>query len=276
MLEFGARTLVMGILNATPDSFSDGGLYQAVDASVAHARQMASEGADIIDVGGESTRPGATPLSAEEEMDRVLPVIERLAGELPLPISIDTYKARVAREALRAGASMINDVGGLRGDPEMAAVVAEFRVPVVVMHGLSEHRRREWPEYGNIMDELRGFFRESLSIAEEASIPAEMVIIDPGIGFGKNLEHNLEILARLSELKDLGKPILLGTSRKSVIGKVLDLPPSERLEGTAVTVALGIANGADIVRVHDVKEMVRVARMTDAIVRWRDPGRDPA
>jgi len=266
-LEVGARTLVMGILNVTPDSFSDGGLYLDVEAAVARAREMVSQGADIVDVGGESTRPGSTPVSEQEEMDRVLPVIERLVRELPVPISVDTYKARVAREALRLGAHIVNDVGGLRADPEMAQVVAEFGVPVVIMHGLAEHRRKEWPEYRSVMDALGDFFWESLDLAERAGISRDLVIIDPGIGFGKKAEHNLEIIARLRELRSFGRPILLGPSRKRVVGDVLGLPVEERLEGTAAAVALGIANGADIVRVHDVKEMVRVARMADAIVR---------
>lgn len=266
-LEFGSRTLVMGVLNVTPDSFFDGGRYSHVEAAVVRARQIVSEGADIVDVGGESTRPGSEPVTAQEEMDRVLPVIERLVEELSVPLSIDTCKASVAMEALRLGAHMVNDVGGLQFDPEMAAVVATHQVPVVIMHGLAEHRGRDWPEYSSVMSALCRFFRESIDRAIQARIPEELVIVDPGIGFGKKLPYNLEIIARLRELKSLGRPILLGTSRKSLIGQVLDLPVGERLEGTAATVALGIANGADIVRVHDVREMVRVARMTDAIVR---------
>lgn len=269
----GSRTYVMGILNVTPDSFSDGGHYNDVEAAVARAREMVDQGADIIDIGAESTRPGHSPLSAEEELARLLPVLEHLQDRLPVPISVDTYKPEVAREALRRGACIINDVGGLYLDPEMAKVAAEFDVPLIIMHGLAEHRQGSWPRYPSIMGELVAFFRRGLEVAAEAGVSPRKVIIDPGIGFGKIAEDNLEIMNRLAELRSLGRPILVGTSRKSTIGKVLDLPVGERLEGTAATVALCIAGGADIVRVHDVKEMVRVARMSDAVVRWRSSGK---
>lgn len=263
-LTIGTRTLVMGILNVTPDSFSDGGRFFDLEAALAHAREMVEEGADIIDIGGESTRPATwdqEPLSAEEEIRRIRPVIEILARELQVPISVDTYKARTARAAMEAGAHIINDIWGFQREPELARVAAEYGAPVVLMHN------QDGTQYRDMMGEICSFLRKSIQIAEEAGVPPEQVIIDPGIGFGKTREQNLVVLRRLGEFRSLGKPILLGTSRKSVIGKTLDLPPDQRVEGTAATVALGIAMGADIVRVHDVREMVRVARMTDAIVR---------
>lgn len=262
-LELGRRTAVMGILNITPDSFSDGGRYFDLSAAVEQAYKMVEAGADIIDVGGESTRPYGNnrPISAEEEMARVLPVLERLIADLPVPVSLDTYKAATAKTALQMGVHMINDVWGLQQDPDMARVIAQYGVPVVVMHNKTES------EYQDLLGEIAGFLRRSIKIAEDAGIGRDMVIIDPGIGFGKTRADNLTIMRRLKELKALNCPLLLGTSRKSFIGTTLDLPPAERVEGTAATVALGIANGADIVRVHDVKEMVRVARMTDAIIR---------
>ncbi len=274
---WGERTYIMGIINVTPDSFSGDGLAGDVEAAVAQAIRFVEEGADILDIGGESTRPGSQPISEEEELSRVMPVLRRLVKEVDVPISIDTYKARVAREALEAGASMVNDVWGLRMDPEMARVVAEYGVPVVIMHNRSQPKnavqeerlggRYIGIEYRDLMADIIRELEYSLELALEAGVEFEKIIVDPGIGFGKTVEQNLEILRRLGELKVLGRPILLGTSRKSVIGYVLNLPPNERVEGTAATVALGIAAGADIVRVHDVKEMVRVARMTDAIVR---------
>ena len=277
VFEWGKRTYVMGIINVTPDSFSGDGLAGDVDAAVAQALRFVEEGADILDVGGESTRPGSEPVPEDEELRRVIPVVERLAREVDVPISIDTYKARVAKEAIEAGASIINDVWGLRMDPDMARVAAELDVPVVVMHNRSRPKnavqearlggRYVGIEYRDLMGDIVRELRQSIDLALEAGIAWEKIIVDPGIGFGKTVEQNLEILRRLGELKVLGRPILLGTSRKSVIGYVLNLPPQERVEGTAATIAIGIANGADIVRVHDVKEMARVARMTDAIVR---------
>ena len=263
---WGERTYVMGIINVTPDSFSGDGLGTDVDAALAHALRFQDEGADILDVGGESTRPGHAPVDEDEELRRVIPLIERLAGSATTPISVDTYKASVARRALAAGATMVNDIWGLRRDPEMAGVVAEAGVPVVVMHN------QEAPIYKDVVADVMAILRESLRRAEAASIPREWVIVDPGIGFAKRPEHSLELLRRLGELRALGCPVLVGTSRKSSIGAVLGLPVEERLEGTAATVAIAIANGADIVRVHDVKAMVRVARMSDAIVRgWSPP-----
>jgi len=260
-LPLGERTLIMGILNVTPDSFSDGGRYNQLDKAVEHALEMEAEGADIIDIGGESTRPGSSPISAEEELKRVIPVVEKLASMLKVPISIDTYKSAVARQALQAGACILNDVWGLKQDQQMAEVAAESGAPICLMHN------RRQMDYKNLIADIIQDLRESITIARQAGVRNEQVIIDPGIGFAKNVDHNLVVLRRLTELKSLGFPILLGTSRKTVIGKTLNLPADERIEGTAATVALGIAKGADIVRVHDVKEMVRVVRMTDAIVR---------
>jgi dihydropteroate synthase len=267
----------MGILNLTSDSFSGDGLLGDVDKAVARAREFVSQGADVIDVGGESTRPGSEPLPADEEMRRVLPTLERLVGEIDVPISIDTYKAEVAEEALSAGASMVNDVWGLRMDPGMAALVAKWQVPVIIMHNRSRPKdaiqterlggRYLGVEYRDLMADIIRELRESIRLALKAGVDRDQIIVDPGIGFGKTVEQNLELLSNLAELKVLGHPILVGPSRKSFIGYTLDLPPEERFEGTAAVVALAIAGGADVVRVHDVKEMARVARMTDAVVR---------
>jgi dihydropteroate synthase len=263
---WGARTYVMGIVNLTPDSFSGDGLALDVEAAVAKASRMAEEGADVIDVGGQSTRPGFDPISAEEEIRRTVPVVERLARELDVPISIDTYKAEVARAALGAGAAMVNDVHGFRRQPDIAAVAAEFAVPAVAMHN-----QRDRAFHDTIGDIAAGL-AESLRIARERGLSEERVIVDPGFNFGWTQEQALEMLRRLGELRALGRPLLVGTSRKSTIGVVLGLPVEDRLEGTAATVALSIANGADIVRVHDLREMVRVARMADAVVRgWTAP-----
>ena len=263
-LEFrwGERTYVMGIINATPDSFSGDGLSDADDA-VAQAKQFVAEGADIIDVGGESTRPDFTPVSADEELGRVLPVIERLAKELPVPVSIDTYKADIAEKAVAAGAGMINDVWGLKRDPDIAGIAAEYGVPIVITQNQRDG------SFGDLMPELIADLERSISVAQKTGVERNSIIIDPGVGFGKTVEQNLEIVRRLSDLKSLGRPILLGTSRKSFIGLVLDLPVEQRMEGTAASIAIGIANGADIVRVHDVAQMVRVIKMSDAIVRGR-------
>jgi dihydropteroate synthase len=260
---WGSRTYVMGVINISPDSFSGDGLGQDVEAAVQQGCRFEQKGADILDVGGESTRPGFQPVSAAEEIERVIPVIDRLVRETSLPVSIDTAKVEVAERAIKeAGAHMLNDIWGFRRDGERIAVlVAEAGLPAVIMHN-----QRGRPFHDVVGDLLEGL-GESLRIARLAGIPAERLIIDPGFGFGWTEEQSLEILRRLAELRVLGRPILIGTSRKSTIGKVLDLPVEERLEGTAATVAIAIANGADIVRVHDVKAMVRVARMTDAIVR---------
>lgn len=265
-LDLTRRTHIMGILNVTPDSFSDGGLYLNTDKAVERSFEIEKEGADMIDIGGESTRPGALPLSPEEELSRVVPVIEKLKSRLRIPISIDTYKAEVAREAIKAGASIINDISGLRFDPEIASVSAEYDVPVVIMHIKGTPRDMQInPVYQDLIGEIRHFLEEGISIAQKAGVDDDMIIIDPGIGFGKTFEHNLEIINRLDEFRSLGMPILLGPSRKSFIGKILDLPPGDRLEGTAAAVAIGIMKGANIVRVHDVSSIVRVARVVDAI-----------
>ena len=253
----------MGILNVTPDSFSGDGLGTDVEAAVTQAVRLADEGADILDVGGESTRPDSAPISADEELGRVIPVIEKLVGQVDVPVSIDTYKSGVARQALEAGASMINDVWGLSRDPALAALAAEWGVPLII----SANQRET--EYGDIVPAVLDSLRWGIDRATEAGVSRGNIIVDPGIGFGKTLEGNLEVLRRLGELKQLSRPILLGTSRKSMIGLVLDLPADQRVEGTAATVAIGIANGADIVRVHDVMQMSRVVRMADAVVRGR-------
>jgi dihydropteroate synthase len=262
-LRWGERTYVMGIINVTPDSFSGDGLGGDVAAAVAQGKRFAAEGADILDVGGESTRPDAAPVSAEEELRRVIPVIERLAGEVTVPVSVDTYRYEVARRALAAGASMINDIWGLMRDPRLADLAAEHKAPIVLM---SNQRGTKCPD---IVPEVIASLRRSVALVLDRGVPRENIIIDPGVGFGKTLEQNLEIVRRLDELKCLKRPILIGTSRKSMIGLVLNLPADQRLEGTAATVAVSIAKGADIVRVHDVAQMVRVCRMSDAVVRGR-------
>ncbi|HEV8575412.1 MAG TPA: dihydropteroate synthase [Dehalococcoidia bacterium] len=261
---WGERTYVMGVVNVTPDSFSGDGLGSDIEAAVRQAAQMRADGADLIDIGGESTRPGFDEVTAEEEMRRVMPVVERVVGELDIPVSIDTYKAEVAKAALEAGAAMVNDVHGFRREPAIARVAAEAGVPAVAMHNQRGGDFRD-----TIGDIVTGLL-ESLRLAREAGLSEESIIVDPGFNFGWTDDQALEMLRRLNELRVLGRPILVGTSRKSTIGKVLGgLPVEERLEGTAATVAVAIANGADIVRVHDVKEMVRVARMAAAVVRGR-------
>ncbi len=269
ILDLSSRTYVMGILNVTPDSFSDGGRYDVQDRALTHAREMAAAGADIIDIGGESTRPGAAPVPEEEELRRIIPLIERLSAELPVPLSVDTYKSSVAEKALEAGAAIINDISGLRFSPDMARVAADHGAPVVIMHIKGTPRNMQQnPVYTDVVGEIMAYLEEGIELAVKAGVDREKIMIDPGVGFGKNLEHNLTLLNRLDEFKSLGRPILLGTSRKKFIGTVLDIPvPEQRLDGTAATVALGIAKGAGIVRVHDVDRMVQVARMTDAIVR---------
>lgn len=271
-LEAGRRTLVMGILNLTPDSFSDGGSFSDLESAVARAREMVEAGADIIDVGGESTRPGAPAIGVEEELSRVMPVLERLSGELAAAVSIDTSKAAVAGAAIGAGAAIVNDVTALRGDSEMAGVCAEAKVGVILMHMLGDPRTmQKTPEYGDLMSDLAGFFQERVEFAAAAGIAPGRIMIDPGFGFGKTVRHNLEIIKRIGELSSLGFPVVLGASRKATIGEVLgDAPPSDRLEGTAAAVTAGILGGAAIVRVHDVREMSRVAKMTDAIKKGVD------
>lgn len=267
--EIGRRTIVMGILNVTPDSFSDGGRFVQTSAAVEHGRMMAEQGADIIDVGGESTRPGAEPVDAAVEIDRVVPVIRELAQSVDAAISVDTYKADVARAALDNGAHIVNDISAASFDPQMITVLVERRCPAIFMHIQGTPRDMQLaPSYTDLMGEICAYLRERIRVAVEAGADERMLMIDPGFGFGKTVEHNLEILRRLKEFRSIGRPLVIGTSRKSTIGKVLgDLPVEERLEGTASTAALSIAGGADIIRVHDVKEMARVARMTDAVVR---------
>jgi dihydropteroate synthase len=264
--ELGRRTLVMGILNVTPDSFSDGGLFDVPDAAQSHAKALQEEGADIIDVGGESTRPGHTPVSPEEEQRRVLPVLQRLAGTVTVPISIDTYKASTARVALAAGASIVNDVWGLQRDPDIAAVAAEFAAPVIVMHN-----RQEIDPSIDIVSDMKRFFERSLELARRAGIPDRHIILDPGIGFGKSWEQHLEALRRLPEIKALGFPVLVGVSRKSVLGHIHNssVPPKERLFGSIASHVVAIAKGADIVRVHDVRQHVEACRVADAILGRR-------
>ncbi len=265
--QWGLRTYVMGIINLTPDSFSGDGLAADVDSAVALALKMEGDGADIIDIGAESSRPGASPVSAAEELERLMPGLEAVCAAVKIPVSVDTYKASVAASAIDAGASIINDVWGFLADGEMARVAADAGVPVVLMHNQREARYRDL-----VPDVIEGLNR-SLSVATGAGVDEGNIVVDPGIGFGKTADHNLELLRRLPEIKEMGFPMLLGVSRKSTIGRLLNLPEDDRVEGTAAAVSLSIVGGADIVRVHDVKQMVRVVRMTDAVVRgWRPDG----
>lgn len=279
---WSARTYVMGILNITPDSFSGDGLYQgktAVEAALQQARQFAETGADILDVGGESTRPGSQPVSVEEELERVIPVIERLHSEIDLPISIDTYKATVAAAAIEAGAAMVNDVWGLRADPALSPLVAARGVPIVLMHNRSQPANAEvrerlggryvGVEYNNLIEDIKNELTLSVELAHQVGISDDNIILDPGIGFGKTVEQNLELLNRCGEIRVLGYPLLVGPSRKSFIGYTLELPPEQRVEGTAAAVTVAILRGADIVRVHDVEQIARVVKMTDAITRTK-------
>ncbi len=267
--DLSEKTLIMGILNVTPDSFSDGGLYLDIQKAVDRALRMEEEGADILDIGGESTRPGSEPVPLDEELRRVIPVIEALSGRLSIPISIDTYKAEVAKRAIEAGASVVNDISGLRFDPKMAEVVAEYDVGVVIMHikGTPKDMQKD-PHYDDLFGEITGYLKESIKLAKEQGVQEERIVVDPGIGFGKRPEHNLQIIKHLDRFTALGRPVLVGPSRKSFIGLILGgVPPSERLEGTASAVAISVLNGASIVRVHDVKEMVPVVRVAEAIRR---------
>ncbi len=279
--EFGKKTFVMGILNVTPDSFSGDGLMSRQDtvrSALELAQRFIEAGADVLDIGGESTRPGAGAVDEVEELARVIPVIEALRGSgLDILLSIDTYKAAVAESALNHGADWINDVWGLHADPLMGSVAARYKAPVVLMHNRSKPAQAELQqrlggrytgiEYQNLIADIRAELMESVALAHAAGIEDKHIILDPGIGFGKTVEQNLELVNRLDEIKTLGYPVLLGASRKSFIGYTLDLPPVERVEGTAAVCAIGIARGADIIRVHDVEVMVRVARMADAVVR---------
>jgi len=268
-LDFSKKTYIMGILNVTPDSFSDVGLFFDKSAAIKKALQMVEDGADIIDIGGESTRPGSEAVPVEEELRRTIPVIATIVKEITVPISIDTYKAEVAQRALDAGASMVNDISGLRFDPEMTKVVSEYNVPVVVMHIKGKPKDMQInPVYEALIPEILDYLRGSIRMAYEAGIPDNMIVIDPGIGFGKTFEQNLSIIHNLQEFTLLEKPVLIGASRKAFIGKILgDAPPGERFAGTAAAVAISILNGANIIRVHDVQEMVKVAKVADAI-KW--------
>jgi dihydropteroate synthase len=268
VMDFGRKTYVMGVLNVTPDSFSDGGKFVDIDMAVVHAKQMIKDGADIIDIGGESTRPGAKAVSAKDEIKRVVPVIKKLRKETKAIISIDTTKSKVAEAAIKAGAGMINDISGLRFDKKMAKVAARNRVPVVLMHIQGKPRTmQKSPQYKDLIPEVISYLQNSITLAIKGGVPRENIIVDPGFGFGKTAEQNLELLRELRSLKVLGCPILIGTSRKSTIGKILDLPPDQRVEGTAATVTAAVASGANIIRVHDVRQMSRVAKMSDAIYR---------
>jgi dihydropteroate synthase len=290
IFNWGSRTYVMGILNVTPDSFSGDGLLPSPPTplpegeggirALAQAKDFLADGADILDVGGESTRPGSRLVNADEEMERVIPVIKSIANAFPgALISIDTYKAKVAEEAFKAGAHILNDVWGLRADPELAGIAAKYKIPVILMHNRSNPASVEvreqlgnayiGAEYQDLIEEVKRELLVSVDLAVKAGIEESRIILDPGIGFGKTREHNLELINRLDEIRVLGYPVLLGPSRKSFIGFTLDLPADQRVEGTAATVAVGIVRGADVIRVHDVKEMARVAKMTDAIIRSR-------
>jgi dihydropteroate synthase len=276
-LVLGRRTLVMGIVNVTPDSFSGDGLDHRVDAAVAQGRRMVAEGADLLDVGGESTRPGAEPVEPAEEIARVIPTIQALAAAVDVPLSVDTRKPAVAEAALRAGAHLVNDVTGLRDGPAMAAVAAAFGAPLVVMHSPGESWAVRWPaQYADVVAEVRDDLARAVDRAVAAGIPRDQVIIDPGFGFGKGTRDNLALLRRLDLLRALGQPLLLGTSRKRSIGRILGLPVEERLEGSLATLPLAIAQGVDLVRVHDVLASVRVVRVADAVVRGWEPEGDAA
>ena len=280
MFTWHTRTTIMGILNITPDSFSGDGLWHEGDvvaAAITQAQQFVADGADILDIGAESTRPGSTPVTAEEELARVIPIIQAVRPVVNIPISIDTYRAEVARAALDAGANWVNDVWGLRMDDQMARLVAERGCPVVIMHNRSQPKDAHQEErlggryvgvhYDDLFEDITRELQESITLAHAAGVKDEQIILDPGIGFGKTVPQNLQLLNGIHHFKSLGYPLLIGASRKSFIGYTLDLPPDERVEGTAATVAIAIARGADIIRVHDVKVMARVAKMTDAIVK---------
>jgi dihydropteroate synthase len=256
--DWGSRTYVMGIINVTPDSFSGDGLGSDQEAAIAQGLRMVKEGADMLDVGGESTRPGHVPISTSEEVARTQSVVGTLARESGVPVSIDTYKLHVAEAAVEAGASILNDIWGLTRSPSLAELAARHGCALVVMHN------QDGTDYeGDLMAEIKRFLRASARVAEEAGVARERVLIDPGIGFGKTAEQNWEVMRRLEDLRELGRPVLLGTSRKSFIGKLLDLPAADRLEGTAATVAASVLRGVDVVRVHDVQAMTRVARVAD-------------
>lgn len=253
------HTYIMGILNVTPDSFSDGGKFNQMDAALAHTEQMIQDGAAIIDIGGESTRPGHVQISEEEEIERTAPIIEDVKKRFDIPISIDTYKAKVAKAAVEAGADLVNDIWGLKYDEEIAGVIADTGVACCLMHNRDNH------EYKNFMEDMKQDLRETIAIAQQAGIAGDKIMLDPGVGFGKTYENNLEVIDKLEELEELGYPLLLGTSRKSVIGLTLDLPVTERVEGTLVTTVLAVMKHYSFVRVHDVKENKRAIQMAEAI-----------
>ncbi|WP_449538354.1 dihydropteroate synthase [Ferdinandcohnia sp. Marseille-Q9671] len=259
-LDFSKKTMIMGILNITPDSFSDGGAYLSVDAAIRHAKEMVENGADIIDIGGESTRPGYERISDEEEINRVVPIIKAISKEVQVPISIDTYKSEVAKQAIEAGAHIINDIWGAKADDKMAEVAASYNVPIILMHN------RDNKNYDSLLDDMIADLVESIEIAKAAGVKDENIILDPGVGFAKTFEDNIETIRHLDRFADLGYPLLLGTSRKSFIGKIFDLPPTERDEGTGATTCLGIQKGCDIVRVHNVLMNVRLAKMMDVLM----------
>lgn len=259
-LDYENKTIVMGILNVTPDSFSDGGKFNEIGTAVARAKEMVEEGADIIDIGGESTRPGFAPLSLEEEIERVIPFIQAVSKHVNVPISIDTYKAEVAKQAIQAGAHIINDIWGAKADDKMAGVAAELEVPIILMHNRQERN------YSFFVRDVFDDLFESVALVKKAGVRDEMIILDPGIGFAKDYQENIEMMQNLEKLVGTGYPVLLGTSRKSMIGHALDLPVEERMEGTGATVCYGIQKGCQIIRVHDVKEMSRMAKMMDALL----------
>ncbi len=259
-LELGKKTIVMGILNTTPDSFSDGGKYTELESAVEHAKEMVESGADIIDIGGESTRPGFATVSVEEELQRVIPIIKAVSQHVNVPISIDTYKAEVAKQALEAGAHIINDIWGAKADENMAKVAAEYEVPIILMHN------RQNGDYHLFLRDVFNDLYESIAIAKRAGVKDTNIILDPGIGFAKDYNENILMMQSLDKLTSLGYPVLLGTSRKSMIGQALNLPANERMEGTGATICYGIQQGCQIIRVHDVKEMSRMAKMMDALM----------
>jgi dihydropteroate synthase len=270
-LRLGERTLIMGVLNVTPDSFSDGGLYLEPQRAIEHGLRMAEEGADIIDVGGESSRPGSDPAPLDEELKRVIPVIEGLASRLEIPLSVDTYKSQVAERAIEAGAQMINDISGLRFDPQVPAVAARFDTPLIIMHIKgSPKTMQQNPSYEDLMGEIIAYLREGIEKAERGGVDPHQVIVDPGIGFGKRVQDNLVIINRLDELNTLGRPLLIGTSRKSFIGALLGAEVHQRGVGTLATVAVSVIKGAHIVRVHDVAPMKQAVDMVDAIINARE------
>lgn len=267
VIDLGTETLVMGILNVTPDSFSDGGDFTAIENAIQQAKKYIADGVHIIDIGGESTRPGATEVEQDDELNRVIPVIKAIREFSDILISIDTYKARVAEEAVNAGADIINDVWGMQKEPQIASVAVKYNVPVVAMHNQINNKYSE-----DIIISMQNFFEKSFEIAKEAGLETSQIVLDPGIGFGKDPDQNIVVLSRLSEVMGFGFPVLLGTSRKSMIGKILDLPPKERVEGTIATNMYGITLGVEIIRVHDVLEHVRASKVMDAILKGKIDG----